>query len=99
MATPGTLSQSPSGAGVQLLQEELRNLSDGLEAKEEEMLDIQFSMVELQNRCLDQGALVEENADAFQKASEELAEKEEAREELPVEPWEDMGSVDMASRE
>ena len=44
-------------------------------------------------------ALVEENADAFQKASEELAEKEEAREELPVEPWEDMGSVDMASRE
>ncbi|CAE7688992.1 unnamed protein product [Symbiodinium microadriaticum] len=44
------------------------------------MLNIQFSMVELQNRCSDQGALVEENADAFQKASEELAEKEEALE-------------------
>ncbi|CAE7481848.1 unnamed protein product [Symbiodinium necroappetens] len=67
-------------AKVQMLQEELRNLSDGLAQKEEDMLNIQFSMVELQNRCSDQGALVEENADAFQKASEELAEKEEALE-------------------
>eukprot|EP00434_Breviolum_minutum_P041590 symbB.v1.2.036999.t1/scaffold5351.1/size28190/4 len=65
---------------VRDLQEELRNLSDGLAQKEEDMLNIQFSMAELQNRCLDQGVLVEENADAFQKASEELAEKEEALE-------------------
>ncbi|CAJ1335826.1 unnamed protein product, partial [Effrenium voratum] len=82
---------------VQLLQEELRNLSDGLEAKEEEMLDIQFSMVELQNRCLDQGALVEENADAFQKASEELAEKEEALEMSIQKQQEMMSQMNIAS--
>jgi len=72
--------QSQRDAKVQELREELRTLSDGLAQKEEDMLNIQFSMVELQNRCNDQGALVEENADAFQKASEELAEKEEALE-------------------
>ncbi|CAE7202083.1 unnamed protein product [Symbiodinium natans] len=65
---------------VQMLQEELRNLSDCLAQKEEDLLNLQFSTADLHNRCDDQGALVVENADAFQKASEELAEKDEALE-------------------
>lgn len=59
------------------LQQELKNVSAGLEQKEEDILSISFSMVELQNRLRDQGRLVMENADAFQIASEELADKEE----------------------
>lgn len=62
------------------LQQELKNVSAGLEQKEEDILSISFSMVELQNRLRDQGRLVMENADAFQIASEELADKDEALE-------------------
>jgi len=59
------------------LQQELTELSKGLEEKEEDILDIKFDMVELQNRLADQARLVGENADAFQQASEELADKDE----------------------
>lgn len=59
------------------LNEELEQLSAGLEQKEEDIFSIKFDMVELQNRIQDQASLVSENADAFQKASEELADKDE----------------------
>ncbi|CAE8678814.1 unnamed protein product [Polarella glacialis] len=59
------------------LQQEMRDLGAGWEQREEDILSIQFSMVELQNRLKDQAALVAENADAFQIASEDLAEKED----------------------
>jgi len=59
------------------LQQELASLSRNLEEKEEDILSIQFDMVELQNRLVDQAHLVSENADAFQTASEELADKDE----------------------
>lgn len=62
---------------VKELQQELNSLGDGLEQKEADMLSIQFGMVELQNRLKDTDHLVVENADAFQKASEELAQREE----------------------
>lgn len=84
---------------VKDLQEELRNLSDGLAQKEEDMLNIQFSMAELQNRCVDQGVLVEENADAFQKASEELAEKEEALENAMQKQQELIAQMNLVSGE
>lgn len=59
------------------LDEELVALSSMLEQKEEDILSIKFDMVELQNRLADQARLVSENADSFQWASEELAEKDE----------------------
>jgi len=59
------------------LHQELKNLSMGLEQKEEDIMTIQFDMVELQNRFRDQAQLVMANADAFQTASEELADKDE----------------------
>jgi len=59
------------------LQEELVQMSDGVEQKEEEILTIQFDMVALQNSLADQAQLVASNAEMFQMASEELAEKDE----------------------
>jgi len=64
-------------ADAQALAQELEQLSGAMEEREEEMMDIQFSMAELQNRLKDQFVLVGENADAFQQASEELADKDE----------------------
>mmetsp|Transcript_52491 Transcript_52491/g.152835 ORF Transcript_52491/g.152835 Transcript_52491/m.152835 type:complete len:602 (-) Transcript_52491:53-1858(-) len=60
------------------LEQELANVAAGLEQREEEVLSIQFDMVTLQNRLRDQVQLVNSNAEAFQQASEELADKEEA---------------------
>mmetsp|Transcript_81664 Transcript_81664/g.236736 ORF Transcript_81664/g.236736 Transcript_81664/m.236736 type:complete len:522 (+) Transcript_81664:111-1676(+) len=62
---------------VEELQQELARVGSDLEQKEEEMLSIQFDMVSLQNRLRDQSQLVASNADAFQQASEELADKDE----------------------
>jgi len=59
------------------LQQELENLSLSLEQREEDMLSIQFEMASLQNQLSDRWKLVVENADAFQHASEELADKDE----------------------
>jgi len=59
------------------LRQDLTDLSSSLEQKEEDILSIAFDMVELKNRLADQVCLVSENADAFQVASEELAEKDE----------------------
>lgn len=59
------------------LSMELTSVSVGLEQKEEDILSIQFEMVDLQNQLRDQAQLVIENADAFQQASEELADKDE----------------------
>mmetsp|Transcript_46271 Transcript_46271/g.110089 ORF Transcript_46271/g.110089 Transcript_46271/m.110089 type:complete len:888 (-) Transcript_46271:48-2711(-) len=66
-----------SSANAQMLRQELEQLSGAMEEKEEEIMDISFSFAELQNRLRDQVKLVGENADAFQTAAEELAEKDE----------------------
>mmetsp|Transcript_68975 Transcript_68975/g.133092 ORF Transcript_68975/g.133092 Transcript_68975/m.133092 type:complete len:644 (+) Transcript_68975:41-1972(+) len=55
---------------------ELSSMSHGLEKKEDEIVSIQFDMVELQCRLRDQSQLVINNADAFQQASEELADRD-----------------------
>lgn len=52
-------------------------MSMGLEQREEDVLSIQFDMAALQNQLSDQANLVKENAESFQWASEELAEKDE----------------------
>eukprot|EP00928_Gymnodinium_smaydae_P031163 TRINITY_DN22963_c0_g1_i1.p1 TRINITY_DN22963_c0_g1~~TRINITY_DN22963_c0_g1_i1.p1 ORF type:complete len:611 (+),score=192.70 TRINITY_DN22963_c0_g1_i1:44-1834(+) len=70
-------SRLASNEKVTELNQELTNLSNGLEQREDDILNIQFGMVELQNRLSDQARLVVENANAFQVASEELADKEE----------------------
>mmetsp|Transcript_103190 Transcript_103190/g.205040 ORF Transcript_103190/g.205040 Transcript_103190/m.205040 type:complete len:633 (+) Transcript_103190:51-1949(+) len=62
---------------VNELSMELTSVSVGLEQKEDDILSIQFEMVDLQNQLRDQAQLVIENADAFQQASEELADKDE----------------------
>mmetsp|Transcript_3724 Transcript_3724/g.9599 ORF Transcript_3724/g.9599 Transcript_3724/m.9599 type:complete len:665 (+) Transcript_3724:128-2122(+) len=59
------------------LRQELKEVSATLTEKEEEILSIQFDMVSLQNRMADQIKLVTENANAFQSAAEELADKDE----------------------
>lgn len=66
-----------ASAEVDEVQQEMKTLSTGLEQKEEEMLSIQFDMVSLQNRLKDQTQLVISNAEAFQTAAEELADKDE----------------------
>eukprot|EP00927_Polykrikos_kofoidii_P015865 TRINITY_DN17103_c0_g1_i1.p1 TRINITY_DN17103_c0_g1~~TRINITY_DN17103_c0_g1_i1.p1 ORF type:complete len:718 (-),score=170.97 TRINITY_DN17103_c0_g1_i1:234-2315(-) len=62
------------------LYQELIELSTALSQKEDDVLSIQFEMAQLQNRLRDQVGLVVENAAAFQTASEELADKDEALE-------------------
>lgn len=69
---------------VRELQTDMASMSSGLEQKEEDILSIQFQMVELQNKFKDQAHLVYENADAFQQASEELADKDEKLEKTKV---------------
>jgi myosin heavy subunit len=69
---------SPSSlTGKEGMRQELSSLSNMLEQREEDILNIKFDMVELQCRLGDQARLVSENADAFQTASEELADKDE----------------------
>jgi len=65
------------GTPHECMTEELKDLSSQLEQKEEDILTIQFDMVSLHNRLGDQAKLTAENADAFQTAAEELADKEE----------------------
>jgi len=62
---------------VNELQQELKDLSVGIELKDEEILSIQFDMADLTNKLAEQTQQVKSNAEAFQLASEELADKDE----------------------
>jgi hypothetical protein len=69
--------QMERGQEVGEVEQEVKALSTDLEQKEEEILSIQFDMVELQNKLQDQVRLVGENAEAYQHATEELADKDQ----------------------
>jgi hypothetical protein len=73
---------------------ELKMISDNLEQREEDFLTIQFEMVAWQNQFRDQVQLVMENADSFQWASEELADKDEKIEEALVQLGEQKSKQD-----
>lgn len=55
---------------------ELGTVSAGLEQKEEDIMTIQFDMVELQNKLREQAQQMTKNSDAFHRASKELAVKD-----------------------
>jgi len=69
--------RSRNDEDVTELQQELQDVASGLEQKEEEILSIQFDMVNLQSNLAEQVKLVSESAEAFKQASEELAQKDE----------------------
>lgn len=82
---------------VDELKMDLAHLSVGLEQREEDILSIQFDMAALQNTLKDQTRLVSANAEAFQLASEELADKDDMLGEALQKQDELMGQMNSVS--
>jgi len=81
------------------LRQELSDLSANLSQKEDDVMTIQFDMATLQLRMRDQISLVMENADAFQHASEELADKDDLLEKAQTRQEELLGQMNEVSTE
>lgn len=62
---------------VSEMEAEMTHISTELEQKEEDVLNIQFEMIDVKNRLEDTAKEVMEKADAVQRAAQELADKDD----------------------